>query len=154
MRSVLAALLQPQIVILRQRDAGENRKLDFGLCHWSKPDQKGAGNEDEAGGKSRKISGEALSSHDEMTGRCASKTLGRRLSIISRFVRRARHWRTPQRSSRRNIEILLSEADLQTQLQAGNKGHFALNILTFVEGIIGKLINAIVNLLLERHVSS
>ena len=40
------------------------------------------------------------------------------------------------------------------QLQAGNKGHFALNMLTFVEGIIGKLINAIVNLLLERHVSS
>ena len=35
-----ASLLQPQIAILRQCDAGENRELYFGLCQRTEADQE------------------------------------------------------------------------------------------------------------------
>src|SRR6188474_3142712 len=83
-----AALLQLQIVILRQRDAGENRELHFGPCHRAEPDQekKEQGNRDKAGKKSRKISVEALSSHGGMIGRCASKDFGTVSVNFSRYA--------------------------------------------------------------------
>ena len=49
---------------------------------------------DEAGEKSRKISGEALSSHDEMIGRCASKDFGTASVNFSRPVGRNRRGST------------------------------------------------------------
>ena len=90
-----AALLQLQIVILRQRDAGENRELHFGPCHRAEPDQekKEQGNEDGAGKKSRKISGEALSSHGGMIGRCASKDFGTASVNFSRYALGRRYGR-------------------------------------------------------------